>query len=129
MNDKWWFYQLPAVLWALLIFIASSLPDIPGPRLNIQFEDKLDHLVVYAVFGFLLCRAFLYQNRFPGWRESYILLSIVVGILYGLSDEFHQYFVPGRYSEWMDVLADSIGIILGVSAFKVYISLRANFTD
>ena len=111
-------YQAPAIVWALFIFGISSLPDVPGPRLNIRFEDKLDHIVAYALGGILLCRAFLYQSKFPRWQQTYFVVAFVVGILYGISDEFHQMFVPGRYADVWDVVADSVGILLGVLLYK-----------
>lgn len=115
-------YQSPAIVWALVIFILSSLPDIPGPRLNVRFEDKLDHVIAYAILGFLVCRALWYQSRFPRWRQAYARAALVLGILYGISDEFHQAFIPGRFSDPWDVAADAVGILLGVLIFKFFLA-------
>ncbi len=112
------FYQGPAIFWAMLIFVLSSLPDIPGPRLGVEFEDKWGHVVVYTILGILLARAFFQQRRFPSCRRNYILIAIIIGIVYGISDEYHQSFVPGRFADVVDALADTLGIIIGVLLFR-----------
>ena len=86
--------------------------------MNIGFGDKISHLLAYTFFGILIARALYFQNRFPFFSQNYLWLTIFIGILYGISDEFHQSFVPGRTVEFADALADSIGIILGVNIFS-----------
>jgi VanZ family protein len=117
-------YQGPAIGWALFIFILSSLPKLPVPKLEFKFQDKIEHAVAYAVLGYLTARALSYQSRFPGLRDNFLLLAIVLGIFYGLLDEIHQYFVPGRVSDVADLIADGIGVILGVVIFRYRASLR-----
>ncbi|RMF56395.1 MAG: VanZ family protein, partial [Calditrichaeota bacterium] len=53
-------------------------------------------------------------HRFS-WR--FYLLVFLLGSLYGVSDEFHQSFVPGRYTELSDFLADSAGVLFGLLCF------------
>jgi VanZ family protein len=95
-----------------LIFAISSisvLPTLPGNP-----SDKLEHFGEYAVLGALLVRAI------RGWRgtaqASVVLLAIAIGAIYGVTDEGHQYFVPGRDSDWHDALADAIGASAGAGA-------------
>lgn len=102
-----------------MIFVVSSLSDVPGPHLGFRLEDKLEHTVAYAILGFLLSVAFYHQERFPQCRRRFFLLTILVGIAYGISDEFHQYFVPGRFTELGDVIADSLGVIIGAAIFRM----------
>ena len=47
------YWQLPAWLWGLLIFVLTSLPKLSPPSLGFELEDKLYHLIVYAVWAFL----------------------------------------------------------------------------
>ena len=42
-----------------------------------------------------------------------MLLTIVCATVYGISDEFHQWFVPGRTADVHDVMADAIGATRG----------------
>ena len=120
---NFWIYQGPAIAWALLIFILSSMPDVPVPKLKIELEDKILHVIAYTVLGYLTARALFYQARFPGWREKLLFIAISLGIFYGLSDEIHQYFVPGRVADVADLIADGIGVILGVMVFRYRASL------
>jgi VanZ family protein len=98
---------VPAVAWAGLLFFLSSLPDVPGPS-GIPFGDKLGHFVLYAVLG--ACLAF---GRTRSGALPPHLLLLAVGMLYGLSDEWHQMFVPGRTPDWADWAADVAGLLTG----------------
>lgn len=62
-------------------------------------------------FGILLHLSFRNsENLFL--RRYAAILAILVGIFYGITDEFHQSFVPGRSSNQWDLLADGIGIVI-----------------
>jgi VanZ family protein len=104
-------FKSPAVLYAVIIFIFSSLPGNDIPTLNIQFGDKIIHTLEYIILGILLYNAF----RYPVPFSKPVILTLVCGILYALSDEIHQFFVPGRFCDLYDFLADATGII--ISAF------------
>lgn len=105
---KFW---LPVYLYAALIFVHSSLSS-PPIALKILHGDKLVHLIEYAIFGYLLGRAAKNSSAFK-IRAHFRILAVSVAILYGLTDEFHQYFVPGRKADIFDVLADGVGAFLG----------------
>jgi VanZ family protein len=92
------------------IFVASSVPGTQVPPL---MWDKLAHLLVYAALGAS------YMIPLSGGRPSGVTgkrtgLAIVLSFLYGLSDEFHQMFTPGRSPDILDVAADTIGATAGV---------------
>jgi VanZ family protein len=89
-----------------LIFGASSLTD-PGPMPG-GVSDKTVHAAVYAVFALLLLRA-LAKGRLDGITWPRILTAVALTTLYGISDELHQRFVPGRSSDVLDVAADAVG--------------------
>lgn len=109
-------YQGPAWLWAILIFVGSSVPGLTAPDLGFQWEDKLAHLIEFAVFGFFLMRAFSgSKNRLlrrHGW-----LLTILLGTIYAATDELHQRLVPGRSADVADWIADVLGILTGQFAY------------
>jgi VanZ family protein len=102
----------PVVLLMALIFGASAVPDL-GP-LPGDVSDKTAHLSVYALLAVLLLRA-LAKGRFAGvtWRRS--MIAVLITILYGASDEWHQRLVPGRTADVMDIVADAIGGIAGAA--------------
>lgn len=103
---------LPVVLFAALIFIGSSVPgDSINPRLTIH--DKVIHATEYAVFAFLLARAL---GRRWWW------LAILVGALYGVSDEFHQTFTPRRSGNDLgDMTADLVGSAIGATFWMLFL--------
>jgi len=74
--------------------------------------DKILHLGEYIPFGFLLARA-LRNTNYGLSGNTLISLVLLFSLLYGVSDEYHQFFVPGRDSNWVDVVADSIGGVIG----------------
>jgi VanZ family protein len=115
-------YWLPAVLYMAAIFVASSIPDL-GP-LPGDVSDKSAHTVAYAGLGVLVLYA-VAQGRIDAvtWRRA--LLAVAISILYGMSDEWHQSFVPGRTAEWADVLANAVGAVLGVTLVGAVAALRA----
>ncbi|MFC2076062.1 VanZ family protein [candidate division KSB1 bacterium] len=109
LNQAW----LWAVLYAVLIFLLSSLPGKIAPGPVFRF-DLLLHFLEFAFFGFLLARTVLADVS----RVSLVgcLLVILIGLAYAGLDEWHQSFVPGRLMELSDFLADGAGILIGVGA-------------
>ena len=100
----------PVIIQMAIIFGASSLSD-PGP-LPGGMSDKGGHLIGYVILSVLLLRA-LSRGRIAGvtWRTA--LLAILGSTLYGVSDELHQSFVPGRTPDVYDVMADAAGGCVG----------------
>ena len=94
-------YLLGAALFMALIFYLSAQT---GDRVGIPAPwDKLVHGSAYALLGGLLQRGL--GRPGPAWGTA---------ALYGLSDEIHQHFVPGRSLDPADWLADCIGAAIGV---------------
>ena len=107
-------YNGPAIGFAILIFIMSSFPGYRLPPLGFEFSDKFIHVLEFGLFGIFLYRAFRYSHLFS---RPY-LMTIIAGLPYAALDEFHQLYVPGRFSSAGDFAADSVGILLfaGMSA-------------
>lgn len=112
---RWW---IPVYLYAGAIFILSSIPR-PLPAIKIPFLDKGLHMIEYGVFGFLLARA-LASDSPKALRHSFRTWAIVFALLYGLSDEWHQSFVPMREASLWDALFDGIGASIGQFFFHWY---------
>ncbi|KKT85324.1 MAG: VanZ family protein [Parcubacteria group bacterium GW2011_GWA1_Parcubacteria_45_10] len=102
---KFW---LPVILWAALIFFFSSEALPPASR--IYWRDfvvkKSAHIVEYAVFATLLFRAFINSGM---ERKKAAIYTLVLAMLYGITDEFHQSFTPGREPRIRDWIFDTIG--------------------
>jgi VanZ family protein len=94
-----------------LIFVLSAQPDLPhapGPWLDVLLK-KTGHAVAYGVLAWLYWRAL----RQPAWEDraptALRVVSVGLAVAYGLSDEYHQTFVPGRTGRPVDVAIDGIG--------------------
>lgn len=118
------------ILWMLLIFIMSSfdanessdqsgfIVNIIANIFNINKIDtlsfiirKLAHFTEYFILGLLVYNLIRNYN-------SKIYLSVLICIIYALSDEIHQIFVPGREFKLFDIFVDSVGSLLGILLYK-----------
>lgn len=116
LNYRSWLRWLPFVLTMGLILYLSHLP---GNRVHLprfHNSDKLIHVGAYCTLGL----SFLYALS-PRWRWRSLgragVSVVSFCFLFGLTDEFHQSFVPGRTVSSGDVLADVVG---GVMAWGLY---------
>jgi len=100
---------VPVALYASLIFVLSSFSNPPLiPEWDVPNIDKLYHVLEYAVLAFLLIRAL--GLTFPAHpMPRLIIWGVVLTALYGLIDELHQAFTPGRSMSVYDALADAVG--------------------
>lgn len=82
---------------------------------------KTAHACEYAVLGFLAMGTFIGYDteRYYKSRKTLFLISAALCILYAVSDEVHQYFVPGRACRFMDMCIDSAGVLVGTFACTV----------
>ncbi len=108
---------IPALMWMGCIFFLSSLPGDEVPLPDIPFIDKAAHAVVYAVLGGLIVLRKGFGQKLRGeapiqWTQGG-RLPLLLGMLYGVTDEIHQLFVPGRKFDLMDMAADAAGVALG----------------
>lgn len=112
-------YQLPLVAWVVVIFVLSTIPKFPDVRLPIS-PDKLAHVGIYFVLCMLSRRAFFYQERLAFLHKHALQAAFWFTLVYGALDEFHQLYVPGRWADVYDVIADGIGgaLFVGVFAWK-----------
>ncbi|MEK9136804.1 MAG: VanZ family protein [Bacteroidota bacterium] len=117
--------QLPAILWAAIIFVASSIPNLTLPEIEFVATDKAAHALIYFVLCALVYRALKFQNRFSNLGRWSILWCVVFSTLFGASDEFHQSFVPNRVASVLDLAADLLGALL----FAVVALVRTRARD
>jgi VanZ family protein len=106
----------PVAVYMAAIFGASSIsepPGVPGGP-----SDKILHAAVYAVLGALLVRA-LAGGLTGRVTARTALLAAFIASGYGITDEVHQYFVPLRNMDAVDVLADAAGA--GAAALALYV--------
>jgi VanZ family protein len=110
--------KLPAPLVAAFIWVLSSQSSLPQPG-NIFGLDKIEHFVAYAV---LAAAAGLWISS-GSWRRRswpWFLLAAGIAAAYGIIDEVHQSFVPGRDCSVWDWIADALGAIAGAALIRTF---------
>jgi VanZ family protein len=117
------FYWLPSIIWMLIIFYFSS-----RPRFGITHKFLFDfvifktlHMIEYGILYFLLFRAFYRTTTLSPSKK--ILFPLLFAIIYAVTDEFHQLFIPTREGRIRDLMIDSGGIII----VYYYIKHNLNF--
>ena len=114
------------ILWMIVIFIMSSfnansssnqsnfIVNIISNIFNISNIETLTiivrdlaHFMEYFILGILMYN-----------YDKNILRIITICILYAISDEVHQIFVPGREFQYSDISIDSLGSIIGILIMK-----------
>lgn len=110
--------------------IASALDKVL-PFLTIDWENfhaiirKSAHFFAYFMLGAMTINA-LRISRVSGSKG--IVIAFIVCVLYAISDEVHQLFIPGRSGEVRDVLIDSTGAIVGIIFYQWLKSLVVKFS-
>jgi hypothetical protein len=121
-NRRSWTLWLPWLLCCAVIFYFSSQSRFFLRPPDFLSSDKVYHFLGYAVLGFLTARvARAYRPRWSTGRR--LGGTVFFCLLYGLSDELHQWFVPGRWVSLGDVLADTLGGWAGAKVFA-WITVR-----
>lgn len=107
---------IPLVFWLVLIFAFSAYPKAIIPQSKYFSWDKLAHLVEFGILGYLAARAAYFSGVF--WINArWVGLTVIFGLLFAASDEWHQLHVPGRFATVYDVLADAVGVVVGLLIF------------
>ncbi len=106
-----------------LLYYLSDQPRLRLPHVP-PSSDTLAHVTAYAVLGWLWTVA-LRETWVRCSSLTAVLLALIFTLGYGLSDEWHQSFVPGRVSSTVDVVADMIGGGLGAGGFFLWTRRRA----
>jgi VanZ family protein len=117
---KWW---LLVAAWMIVIFIGSSIGSLPrvGGKTSDAVVHRVAHVIEFAVLGALTLRA-LRQEQPITRRE--VIATLIIVALYGVSDEVHQRFTPGRSSEGSAVVFDMAGGLIGAWAYRWWFTQR-----
>jgi VanZ family protein len=96
-----------------------SLTDLAAIVNHSELTRRIFHLLLYMTLGYLVYRALILSagqySIWAAWGAS---------ALYGLSDEFHQHFVPGRTFQWLDIVFDIIGALIGILLYDWIVRRR-----
>lgn len=113
-----------------IVNIISKVVNIPEEkkentiqRLN-PYIRKIAHYLLYTLGGIFII---ISMNQYNTLSENKkIIISLIIGIVYSISDEIHQYFIRGRACQIIDVYLDSLGIATGVFLVLFFIKIYEN---
>lgn len=120
-----WLEKHSAISWtislliAIFIFYISSMTFEGVSSAGSSINSIIYHLLIFFIFAL-----FLSISVMQGKAPKLIFIVIVISILYGLSDEMHQFFVPGRTLSLRDLLLDATGIIFAAAFYVISIYYR-----
>lgn len=115
------------LLYMLLIFAFSSIPGDDSTRFSSFFAQinpglqNLMHIPLFA--GLTILWIFTLLNYQMTWKRI-LIYSFLISWSYGLFDELHQFYVPGRYPGLIDVILNTLGIVIVLTIFIKFESLR-----
>ncbi len=115
---RWLWIWGPPFAYLILIFYLSSLSQIPWAA---SYPDYLEHSLEYCGLAILMARA-INGGLSGNIRGRTLLLALLICVIYAISDEIHQKFVPDRYADVTDVMSDTVGASAGLGA--LYLARR-----
>ena len=117
---KVWLIYIPLCVYWLVLFTATSLPIDQLP--SIGLSDKINHFIAFFILSVLLYLTLKFQRKNRFFFNKAYLVTIVICLIYGALDEIHQMWIPGRYSEVLDWLADGLGAFAGLVVVTILIN-------
>ena len=114
---------LPAIAYMAVIFTLSAQPDLSAD-LPFSGGDKAAHAVIYLGLALLVFRSTI-KSPLAGYRWPYIQVFCLTA-LFGISDEYHQHFVPGRTMDKFDWFADVLGVVIALILIAILRKPAAN---
>lgn len=109
--------------------VVFALSSVPGSSLSpMEFPDAhlIAHSLLFGMLYFLAYRAFKYQSYSRFLSEFSLLISLLLVMLYGASDEYHQSFTPGRSEELKDFLIDTVAAVVVLIIVMIFEKVREN---
>lgn len=103
--------DVSAIVYKILKFIIPTI-SISMKQFSIKYVPlirKIAHFTEFFILGILIY--FFIKDLLS---KKMIIVTSIICFIYAISDELHQYFVPGRYCSFKDVLIDTSGALLGI---------------
>lgn len=112
-------YNLFGIIWAVIILFLSIISG--GARTNIEFGllDKVVHLSIYGLLSFLLVVGLKKQDDWPVVKFKAGYYAVGISVFYGVLMEFIQFFIPDRGYDYKDMIANTVGSIMGYVLFTL----------
>lgn len=110
-----------AVILVISIFYCSSITLQDAPQIGLKILPIIWHFTMFFMLSFSLFAGFAPKSIFGR------IILFFIPTIYAVSDEFHQYFVPGRSCSFFDFSIDFLGIVAGIFFFAIIFMLEKLF--
>ena len=108
-------FKLPAILIVAAITFLSSRSTLPVTPMFPGF-DKVLHFIAYGALAFTIGLWFSAESWTSFPLRNFLICTIIASV-FGVIDEFHQYFVPSRVCDFWDWVADTMGGAAGAAFY------------
>lgn len=122
-------WHLAWITWSVFLAIAMLLPSDQIPKSTLLSFDKLIHLGVFMVYSFSISKAFDPIQAQKGSKIKVTGIALTISIVYGAALELLQQFIPGRMTDIYDLLANTLGAVLGTIVFITFSKLSLRFLN
>jgi VanZ family protein len=119
-------YRLPFWLWLLAILVLTLIPVVHTQKDVFTVWDKVAHFFMYYVLTVLWMRFSQFFEP-PIWRRQNARLAVFLMFWIALLNEVAQFYVPGRFFSWADLLANVIGIVSAAYIFRRSTQFKSSF--
>lgn len=109
---------LAIVISLLSLVPSSSMPD--SPLFDLRFLDKVVHFSMYCFFCFV---ALLESRCQVKCLRFHLLLIIIILIMSAIIEVLQATIVPTRSADWLDLLANFLGLFAGYIGYRIFLSL------
>lgn len=123
-------YNLFGIVWAAIILLLTVSPGASMPKTldwSLLAFDTFSHFFVFGILTFLLIVGFTKQYSFDRIKKKSVSYAIYAGVAYGCFIEILQSIIPGRYFDFIDIIANSIGCLTGYILFYIIYKVNLNF--
>lgn len=116
-RNRQYLINIPLIIYWLILFVLTSLPS--SSAITIGISDKIEHFGAYGLLSAVLYMNLFFQKKFELLKKYPATFTLLIASIYGMLDEVHQLFIPGRSAEFLDWSADFLGSLLAVLIVKV----------
>ena len=118
-------WHIAWIAWSVFLAIAMLLPSDRIPESELLSHDKIVHLVVFMVYSFIISKAFAPVQTQKIRSIKVVRNALIISILGGIALELMQQFIPGRATDIYDLLANTLGAVLGAAVFIIFKNVKS----
>lgn len=115
---KWRLFLVVTAIWAIFILVVTTLPAKALPGIHFPHIDKIVHFILFMILGFFLSGVIKVKWKFSVLK-NWAIVTVLAALIFGIIVEGLQEFVPGRRTDFWDLLFNFIGAVTGVYLFRL----------